>query len=331
MRFKFLLPYLTAVFIISGIIFVSFAFKANAASQGDVTITVVPENPTPNENTTVTLSSYTYDLNSVLITWSVDGKKGLSGIGQKSFSINAPALGKQTTVTAVLELPDGEISEVATISPSVMVLVWQAYDSYVPPFYEGKAMPSPGSEVKVVALPEIKNGSSLVNPNNMTYSWQEDYNNQQDASGYNKNYFIYTSDLLDSSNNVDATATTLDQKYSAEGNINVSTVAPKIDFYKSDPVLGTIWEQALGDGHQIMGNEIIQAAPYFISPQDIRIPFLTFNWSINNQSVAVPAYSKNLLPIATQAGVSGTSTIGLEIDSSTSITESATKQISVQF
>jgi len=33
-----------------------------------------------------------------------------------------------------------------------MVLLWQADDSYVPPFYEGKALPSPNSEIKVVAM-----------------------------------------------------------------------------------------------------------------------------------------------------------------------------------
>ncbi len=65
-----------------------------------------------------------------------------------------------------------------------MVLLWQADDSYVPPFYKGKAMPSAESSIKVVALPEIRNGSTIVSVQNMTYSWQKDYNKDVNDSGY---------------------------------------------------------------------------------------------------------------------------------------------------
>jgi hypothetical protein len=330
MKFKFLLYFSVGflVMIISGGVLPG---RASAALSSDISIDVAPENPAPNENATITLSSYAYNLDSFLISWSVDGKKESSGVGQKSFSTITPALGKETNVTATISLPDGDMTEVAVIKPSVLVLLWQANDSYVPPFYKGKAMPSPGSDIKIVALPEIKNGESFVDPNNMTYSWQQDYTNNPDGSGYGKNYFIYTNSYLDNSNDVEVTAQTLDQEFSTSGSINVATTEPKIEFYKNDANLGTIWEQALLDGHQVQGSEVIQAAPYFISPGDIRIPFLTFNWSINGEPVTVPAYSNNLLPIKAAAGTSGSSTIKLEVDNSMSITESASKEISVQF
>jgi len=331
MKFRFLLLYLSAGFLTLIISVAVLPFKVSAYSVGDISTNIVPENPAPNENTTVTLSSYADDLNSVLISWSVGGKTSLSGIGQKSFSVNAPALGKETTVTATISLSDGDVNVVAVVKPSLMTLLWQANDSYVPPFYEGKAMPSPNSEVKVVAMPEIKNGSGFINPSNMTYAWQLDTTNDQGNSGYGKNSFVYTSDYLDSSNNVAVTVSTLDQKYSTDGNINIATVNPKIDFYKNDEKLGTIWEQALSDGYQVTGNEIVQAAPYFISPKDIRIPFLTFTWSINDKQVIVPDYNKNFLPLTLQTGTSGTSKIGLEIDSTNNLSETASKQIIVRF
>jgi hypothetical protein len=328
MRFKLLLLSFIAIFIVS--IAIS-PLKTSASSPGDINIAVAPQNPAPNQNTTITLSSYVDDLNSVMISWSVSGKKVSGGVGDKSLSVSAPALGKETTVIATLSLSDGDLNETIIIKPSILTLLWEANDSYVPPFYEGKAMPSPNSEVKVVALPEIKNGSSVVDPSNMTYSWQLDYTNDPNSSGYGKNYFLYTSDYLDSSNDVGVTAQTIDGNSSTSGDINIGTVNPKIDFYKNDPTLGTIWEQALSDNNSIVGNEIIQAAPYFISPQDIRIPFLTFNWSINDQQIPVPIYSKNLLPIATQAGTSGTSKIKLQINSTNNIVETATKEININF
>jgi len=127
------------------------------------------------------------------------------------------------------------------------------------------------------------------------------------------------------------TATTLDQQNSTSGSVNVLTVNPKIEFYKNDPTLGTIWEQALENGHQVTGNETIQAAPYFISPGNIRIPFLNFAWSINDAQVSVPIYSDNLLPVATQAGTSGMAKIDLTVNNIHDLVQTATKEINVNF
>ena len=212
-----------------------------------------------------------------------------------------------------------------------MVLLWQANDSYVPPFYRGKALPTSDSEVKVVAMPEIKTSSGIVSPKDMTYTWKKDYTNNQDGSGYGKNFFLYTNDYLDNSNNIDVIASTIDQKYSSEASIDIGIAQPKILFYKNDINLGTLWEQALSNGHKILGDEVMEAAPYFISPKDIRIPTLTWNWFINDSMVNILGFRKNLIPLKVQTGVSGTSKIKLEINNTDKIFETASKEINVVF
>lgn len=326
MKFRFLILITTILTI--GIVL---PFKASASSPSDISVATSPANPTPNQNVTITLSSYVDDLNNVLISWSVNEKKSVSGIGDKTFSLTAPALGQKTTVVATISLSDGDLNETITIKPAIITMLWQANDSYVPPFYEGKALPSPDSEIKVVAIPEIKDGSTLVDPTNMTYDWQLDQTNDEDNSGYGKDSYVYVSDYLDNSNNVSVTASTLDQNDSVEGSVDVSNVAPKIDFYKNDSTLGTIWDQAISDGYQVTGNEILQAAPYFISPKDLRIPFLTWTWSINNQQITVPTYSDTLLPLQLQAGVHGASKIDLEVSNIHSLVNTASKEINVNF
>jgi len=311
------------------IIFGTFLPLKTKAASIDILVNMVPENPAPGENVNITLKSYVNDLDSVLISWSVNGKNVSSGIGQKSFSLNAPSAGGETNVIATTHLPDGAIDIKTIIRPSAMVLLWQAMDSYVPPFYKGKALPSPDSKVKVVALPEIRSGSSVVNPKNMTYLWKKDYTNSQDGSGYGKNSFTYVNDYLDNSNNIGVTASTTDQKYSSTGSMNIRTTEPKIIFYKKDTKLGTIWDIALTDGHKILGDEVIEAAPYFISPKDIRIPTLTWDWFINDQTVITPFGNK--LPVQAQTGTSGTSKIKLEINNIDKIFESANKEINVSF
>ena len=318
-------------FIVLGAVFTPFTFRASAATESSILASILPENPAPNENTTITLSSYANNLDNVLISWSVNGQKSFSGIGKKFFSVNAPAAGSEMSVVAIISLPEGATDIETIIRPAVTVLLWQANDSYVPPFYKGKAMPTPESEVKVVAMPEIKSGSQAVDPKNMVYAWKKDYSNDQEASGYGKNYFVFLNDYLDSSNNISVTASTVDQKYSSGADIEVGTTQPKVLFYRHDTDLGTIWEQALGNGHKILGDTIIEAAPYFVSPKNLRVPFLTWNWFINDNPVSISGFRKNLMPVTVEAGVSGTSKIKLEIANSVKIFGKASKEISVEF
>ena len=330
MKSRFLLLNLSAGFLAIIILGTFLLFKAEVAFA-NILVNMTPENPAPGESVEITLKSYTYNLDSVLISWSLNDKKISSGIGQKSFSLKAPNDGEETSVIATASLPDGAAEKKIIIRPAAMVLLWQAQDSWTPPFYKGKALPSPDSLVKVIALPEIGSGSNKVNPKNMTYFWKKDYNNSQDASGYGKNSFSFVNDYLEDSNNISVTASTVDQKYSSAASVDIGMTNPKIIFYKNDARLGTIWELALPDGHKILGNEVVEAAPYFISPSNLRIPTLTWDWFVNNQSVNPPIYRKNTMPLRTQTGISGTSRIKLEINNIDKIFISATKEISVSF
>lgn len=315
----------------SGIIFLLllflFPFGAEAVSPSSISVDVSPENPAPNEEVTITLSSYAANLDSVPISWQVDGKAATAGVGKKSFTAQAPGAGQERRISATVALPDGAIEKVVVLRPAVMALLWQANDSYAPPFYKGKALPTPDSEVKVVALPEVKG----VSPKNLVYDWKQDYTNNQGASGYGKNFYIYTNDYLEDVNNVSVTAATTDQKYSAGANLNINTYQPKILFYKNDPVLGTLWEEALPNGHRIADEEILLAAPYYISPKDIRIPSLVWDWSINGTYVGVSGLAKNILPLKVEPGVSGTSQVKLEISNKYKLFMSANREISVEF
>jgi len=316
MKFKLSLA---VTFLVFGIIFAS---RVNAASSSSILVDIMPENPAPYEDVNIALSSYGSNLDSVLIQWSVDGKNVSSGIGKKSFSLKAPAAGSETLVLAVISLPEGNVEKRLIIRPSVMVLLWQANDSYVPPFYRGKALATPDSEIKVVAMTDSKN---------MTYAWKKDYSNDQEASGYGKNFFLYTNDYLEGSNNVSVVASTLDQKYSNEASIEVGTTEPKILFYKNDNSLGTTWEKTLTDPYKIQGPEIVEAVPYFISPKELEHPTLIWSWSINDSLVNIQGYKKNLMPLRAESGTSGTSRLRLMIENKYRIFQTASKEISIEF
>ena len=313
-------------FLLFAVLFM-FRTTAFAVSSSSILVNIIPENPAPYEDVNITLNSYANNLDSVLITWSLNGKNVLAGIGKKLFFLKAPAAGEETVVVAVISLPDGNIEKRLIIRPSVMVLLWQANDSYVPPFYKGKAMPTADSEVKVVAMPEV-NGA---NSKNMTYVWKKDYSNDQEASGYGKNFFLYINDYLEDSNTISVTASTLDQNYSSEASINIGTAEPKILFYKNDNMLGTIWEKALANPHKIQSEEIVEASPYFISPKEIQNPRLIWSWFINDSLVNIQGFKKNLMPLRTESGIFGTSRLRLEIENRDKIFQTAEKGINIEF
>lgn len=321
-------------FLLLIIVLISFGTKVLAVSESDILVNVIPSSPAPYEDVDITLNSYAANLDTVLITWSLNSKTISSGIGKKSFSLKAPGAGSETTVKASISLAENEIETRIMIRPSVMVLLYQATDSYVPPFYRGKALPSLGSEIKVVAMPEIKSSSasgSFVNSKNMTYAWKKDYSNEVGASGYGKNYFLYTNDYLDETNNISVTALTVDQKYSSEAGIEIGTAQPKIIFYKNDDTLGTIWENALTNPYKIEETEVVEAAPYFISPKEILNPRLVWNWYINGNILNILDFRKNIMPLQAQSGISGTSNLKLQIESKDKIFQTASKEINIEF
>jgi len=308
-----------------------FPLTTGAVSPSSISINVAPANPAPNEDVTITLGSYSSNLDGATISWSVNGKTAVSDVGLKSFRAKAPAAGAETRIVAKITLPDGNIEKAVLLRPTVLTLLWQADDSYVPPFYKGKALPIAESSVKIVALPEIKSGSGNANPKNLIYAWRKNYSNDPSASGYGKNYYLLATDYLDDRNNISVTVSTTDSKYSSAANINLNTFEPKMLFYRNDPELGTIWEHALQNGHKIEGEEIIEAAPYFISPGNLRIPSLTWAWSINSTYVSVAGIRKNVLPLKADSGSSGTSKIKLEVGNKYKLLTNLSKEISVEF
>lgn len=337
MRFKF--PLITLV--LSFGLFLglkTFAIEENVApttppavESTSIIINSIPENPEPNQDVTVTLSSFAENLDNLSIVWTVNDKNFSTGIGKKSISLKAPSAGIETKIKAKISLPEGDVEVNTIIRPSVMVLLWQAEDSYVPPFYKGKAMPTSDTFIKVVAIPEIKSGNSMVSSGNLVYNWQKDYSGLPSSSGFGRNYLIFKNDYLENSSNISVTASTTDQKYSSGGSLKIEPVSPEIVFYAKNNDTGIAWEKSLKDSHEITGNETIVGAPYFISPKDIRRPDLSFSWFINDIPVSVENFMKNSISIKSEEDASGTSEIRLEVENKYQILQRISKVIKINF
>ena len=126
------------------LLLVSFSFLIVHA---DITATIKldPANPLPNSSVSLTLESYSFNVDTAMITWKIGGRVVAQGEGEKKISVQTGGIGEAVKVNVLAENADGSsIEQTITINPSSVVLVYEAPKSYVPILYPGRSLPSDG-------------------------------------------------------------------------------------------------------------------------------------------------------------------------------------------
>jgi len=302
------------------------AFSVNAqVKNADVSLILSPKDPGANETVSASISSFVADLNKSFISWSLDGQTVIQGVGQKNFSFKTGSDNSQTSIDVKIDNTDGSsITKQIIITPAGIDLLWEAYDSYVPPFYKGKALLSSEGIIKAVAIMNSNKTSGAL------YNWKADDNNKIDSSGYGKNYYIFQKSYLDKNNTIEVNVSNLLGNSLGSGKINLANGNPKIVFYKKDSTLGTQWQKALEDNSRIDSNgETIVFEPYFISPKNLNSSNLNISWTLGNSPISTPEI-KNELSIRPESS-GGSSKIKVSIENIKKMFLSANKEINVNF
>ncbi len=262
--------------------------------DSDINVTTIPENPEPFQDVTIKLSSYAVDLNKSFIEWQNGSKTLLSGYGKVSYSFQAlgPDLAADFFVTITPPDNEDKFTKKITIKTSEVELLWESVGSYTPPFYKGKSFPSRESTIKVVAIPNT--GTIKQGKGNITYSWENDGDVIQEASGYGKDSYTFSNSQLKTKENISVRASSVDGKYTASKTIDIPIVNPKIVFYKKSPTEGVLYGEALTDGTFISEDEVtIVAEPYFLALGGNESSF-SYNWKINGETINTPSKKTEL-------------------------------------
>lgn len=315
-------------FFILGIISVpslSFAESQIEAQEGDINVEVNPNNPQPYQDVTITLSSFATDLNRAIINWQTGSGTVSSGIGKTSytfktdgpntynvFNINITPVGSLNTITKTV-----------IITPSEVNLMWESVGGYVPPFYKGKALPVGGSMIRVVAFPNtdtIKSGSG-----SLTYDWKKADSAVPEASGYNKNSYVFKNSPFDIVDKITVITSSVNGGYQAENTIEIPIYEPKIVLYKKSPTEGVLYNEALTKEKAMPEDEItLVAEPYFLPIKGHEKNF-TYNWQINGKSINTPEKKTELTVRPNSRG--GYADINVTIESVSEIFQKATSQL----
>lgn len=255
----------------------------SASIQGSVVGKVSPEMPGQNELVTVTLTSTLTNLDSASISWTIDGKLAQSGKGKKVFSFTTGAYGTRTTVTASVTTTEGVFTiKTWSFRPMLVDLAWEA-DTYTPPFYRGKALPSTRAGLRVVATIQ---GSS-VNPSSLIYRWKKDQKVLSDISGYGKSSaFIPQAFERGGATSIEVEVTSVDGTFTAKKGILVSAVEPQARLYEERPLEGIIYQRSLGATADAHSNEFtVRVEPYFVPLADWNAKKVLYQWNLNGRTL----------------------------------------------
>lgn len=326
---KLLMVVVVGMMLLPNLAFAQLNLNVPYALSNELGIEIIPNYPKPNEMVFLNLSLYTGDLNSATITWYVNGKNVLSGKGETKYSFKTGNIGEETDIEIVVKLLDGtSFSKTVTLNPAGVDLVWEA-NSYVPPFYKGKALHPRQGSLKVVAMPEfVKNGRRIL-PQNLIYQWSNGVNVYQNQSGYGKSVIILDGSILGKEENIEVLVTDPINNLVAQGFIDITPVDPEIVFYQNDPYYGHIFDQSLAKSFDLKTEEIqILVAPYYFTKEATGL--LQYNWTLNNQSVPSLADSRTAI-FRRPEGEKGRSIVSLQMENIGRILQQASGSLIMNF
>lgn len=309
------------------------SFAQNVSEQ--VAIRTIPEIPGPFENVSISIVSYSIDLDSAKITWTIDGKKELSGEGETKFSIKTGGIGSKRTVTITIsDAYVGVIIKTFTLEPADMDIIWEATDSYVPPFYKGKALPSSQSSIKILAIPNTGSKESVTfKGNGYIYNWTRNDENKKESSGFNKNIFSFNNSYLFTNENIEVSARNSQGDTTMRKSFEINLFDPLILFYENHPLKGILYGNTLPNTLDVGNKEVsITAEPYFFSPKNKNSGNIKYEWTVNGKALDTSkSQDKSIVILKPEENTSGKARLSLSLSHLTKILLSAERSMSLNF
>jgi len=299
-----------------------------------ITLSASTDNPVPNQAVTITAVSYTFDINSATVTWSISGKQIQKGIGLVTYQAVSPALGKKTTVDVNAVTPDGSKYSNSIILGSGSIDMIVETDGYTPPFFKGKTPLVFQNTVTVIAIPHLADSSGKeYDPANLIYNWKKDDGTVlNDQSGYGKQSISLKGNIVPRPYYLIVTAGSRDGSAQAQTLIQISPTSPYIVFYNNDSLYGPLFNNAISNslhiGSQKEANIFASLFGFNFSTSIANDLGLT--WMINNFEHSELASSQSV-NLRAPDGASGSSQVELSVRGVNNILQSADSSFTVNF
>src|SRR3989344_2741200 len=290
-----------------------------------------PSTPGPDEVVTLTIKSFSLDLNRSDVAWYVNDELVADHAGQTELSIKTETTG-DTVITVVVTTADGNIYQNnLSVRPTSVDLLWEA-GSYVPPFYQGKALLGINSPITIVAIPHMRlTNGSLIAPEDIVFTWKQGTRVLGSKSGRGKNTLTLTSYPFFKALDIRVEAESVEGGLNAKNQISVSPVSPFILFYESHPTRGVQLENARRGSFTLQNDEVsLVAEPYFFVSTERRDVNLIYSWRVYNESVSNPSVDQSLITLRPTGG-GGSASLHVSLRHNVNILQQADANIAINF
>jgi len=308
----------------------SLAYSENTLG-GDMAATVSPANPEPGQTVSITLRGYGFDLDGSIVTWAIDGKEVAKGLGTKSYQFLMKSARENTKVDILVKSRDQKIIRKQIVFyPNSADLIWEA-NTYTPTFYQGKALATFASDIKVVAVPDFINSKGkTLKASDLIYKWKKDGRYFPSASGLGKDYFVFKSGDSDLSHLIEVEISEPQGEGKLVKSISIPISQPEVVLYEKKPLEGIAYNQALTDDFLISKDETtVRAEPYFFSS---RRPYdLVPAWSLNDEDAQYSQSDPWSIVLRTPKGKEGANKLQVYFENINSIFQRSSKVLLVKF
>ena len=260
---------------------------------GSLVANINPKSPGPNEQVNINLLGYGYDINQSNIVWILNGKQIKQGLGNKSFTFTTGTLGNLSVVGVLLTTKEGrKIVKQLTITPGLVNLVWEA-DTNTPDFYQGASLPTSGSQIKVLAIPQITYNGEIIPTQNLVFNWKKDYKNLVQESGLGKNFIEFTANNYPNEHTIEVSVEYPKLADVFYKKITIPLTTPKIIVYPYEPLFGIIESNPIKSTYIVSkGEESFKAEKYFFANGEKNIDL---SWFINDKPITIGNKSNDIL------------------------------------
>lgn len=294
-----------------------------------ISVKIDTQYPRPNQTISASVQSYATNLDKAQISWSINGKLMEKGVGMKKFTFKTTALGKDQKLNVLVEKIEGGVfTQDYRITTSEVDMYYEA-QTYVPPFFRGKARFSNQSIVTIFATPRgIGQNGKLIPVEDYTYKWSVNDRVSQSQSGYGKNSFVYNDTILSEPAKISVEVSSRDSSVYGSGQLVVRPANPMISFYEENPVYGTIYEGAIIGKRDLNREEItFRAVPYYFSNEVLNH---VYNWKMNGKPI-LGLGNTDTVTFRQQDGVTGESRISVEIKNNDKMFQTTKNSFSLIF
>lgn len=269
-------------------------------------LNATPSAPSAGETFAIEASTPTTDRNTLIFNWRVNGvsRSDLSGYGKNRILLIAGQVGAITRVSVTATRGSATVGSASTDVRTVnLSLPWTA-ETYVPKWYQGKALPVAKSVVRISAIPEVVIAGRVIPPENLIYRWS--FDDEKDALvGVGEQVFpIRMKDITGSTHQILVVVEDLNKQIHKEAGLLFTSTIPDGAVYPSTPSGGIEYRaSAKTFAPPTRGVFDFQFEPFFF-PVTSRSE-LTYQWRIGSTPATGVPENPSILTVDTTTEAQG--------------------------